>query len=346
MAHPHPEDNVFGIRFMKASPTTYVLHYVKGKLHREGPGLAFFYYVPVSTIVAVPLSSSDVPFVFNEVSADYQSVAIQGQISYRVIDPKVLARALDYSIYPSGRHVSEDPRKLEERLVQAAQVLANAVTHRLKLRELLVAHELMVNEVLAGLKESQSITLLGVEIQGLAVLAIRPTPETSKALEAEAREHLMRQSDEAIYTRRNAAVALERQIRESELNTEIAVEEKKRQIRETQMAAEIALEQQRAQLIEKRVENDKRETDSKAYALKAMVAPIRDIDWRTLMALSAGQTDPKLAIAMAFRDLAENAKRIGTLNVTPDLLSSLVSDQQTPSAPPRPDGPEQKPRKR
>ena len=337
---------MFGIRFMKASPTTYVMHYVKGKLHREGPGLAFFYYAPVSTIVAVPLSSSDVPFVFNEVSADYQSVTIQGQIAYRVIDPKVLSRALDYSTYPSGRHVSEDPKKLEERLVQVTQVLANAVTHRLKLRELLVAHELMVNEVLAALKESQSITLLGVEIQGLSVLSIRPTPETGKALEAEARENLMRQSDEAVYARRNAAVALERQIRESELNTEIAVEEKKRQIRETQMAGEIALEQQRAQLIEKRVENDKREADSKAYALKVMVAPIRDMDWRTLMALSSGQLDPKLSIAMAFRDLAENAKRIGTLNVTPDLLNSLINDSQGASVPPRPEGPEPKARKR
>jgi len=319
---------VFGIRFMKASPTTYVLHYVRGKLAREGPGLSFFYYAPVSTIVAVPLSSGDVPFVFNDVSADYQSVTIQGQISYRVTDPKLLAQLLDYSVHPSGRYVSEDPRKLEERLVQVTQVLANAVIHRLKLRDVLVAHEQLVAEVLEGLKKSPSITMLGVEILGLSVLSIKPSPETSKALEAEAREGVMRQADEAIYARRNAAVTLERQIRESELNTEIAVEEKKRQIRETQMAAEISLEQQRAQLINKRVENDKQEADSKAYALNAMITPLRDLNWRTLMALSAGQVDSKLAIAMAFRDLAENAEKIGTLNVTPDLLNTLL-DQKT-----------------
>src|ERR1019366_3725274 len=53
---------------------------------------------------------------------------------------------------------------------------------------------------------------------------VKPAPETSRALEAEAREALQRRADEAIYARRNAAVTEERLIKESELNTEIAVE--------------------------------------------------------------------------------------------------------------------------
>ena len=46
--------------FRKVPPTTYVLHYRRGKLRREGPGLAFFYFVPTATIVQVPLASADV----------------------------------------------------------------------------------------------------------------------------------------------------------------------------------------------------------------------------------------------------------------------------------------------
>jgi hypothetical protein len=42
------------------------------------------------------------------------------------------------------------------------------------------------------------------------------------------------------------------------------------------------------------------------------------------MAVSAGKLDPKLTIAMAFRDLAENAGKIGELNISPDLLSALL----------------------
>ena len=90
----------------------------------------------------------------------------------------------------------------------------------------------------------------GVEVLDFAILSIRPTPEISKALEAESRESLFRQSDEAIYSRRNAAVEQERLIKENELNTEIAVEEKKRQIRETKVEADLAVETKQQQVRE------------------------------------------------------------------------------------------------
>src|SRR6185295_15249112 len=114
---------------------------------------------------------------------------------------------------------------------------------------------------------------------------------------------------EAVYARRNAAVAQERLIKESELNTEIAVEEKKRQIREAKMSADIAVEQQRGALVDQRVSNDRKDADAKAYGLNAMLEPLKGLDWHVLTAISAGKVDPKLSIAMAFRDLAENAQK-------------------------------------
>ena len=54
---------------------------------------------------------------------------------------------------------------------------------------------------------------------------------------------------------------------------------------------------------------------------------MRNVDWRTLMAMSGGG-DPKLMIALAFRELAENAQKIGELNVTPDLLRSLLGSER------------------
>src|SRR3954466_14520545 len=96
----------FGVSFMKAPPTSYVLHYKHGLVKREGPGLSFFYYAPTSTIVSVPLASSDVPFVFNESTADFQSVTLQGQLTYRVADPRRLAALLDYSIDARGKYVA------------------------------------------------------------------------------------------------------------------------------------------------------------------------------------------------------------------------------------------------
>ncbi len=134
----------------------------------------------------------------------------------------------------------------------------------------------------------------------------------------------MQQADEAIYARRNTAIELERQIKENELNTEIAVEQKQRQVRETKLRADIAVEQERAELVDRRVENEAKESQSRANALRAMLEPIKEVDWRTLMAAQSGGIDSRQMIAMAFRDLADNADKIGQLNISPDLLNALL----------------------
>src|SRR5215468_2780839 len=291
------------LSFIKVPPTTYVLHYQNGNIKHEGAGLSFFYWAPTSTIIAVPLASADVPFVFQETSSDFQSVTIQGQLTYRVADPRRLASLLDFTLNKTKSSYYQDPSgdrsKLPERLVHALQTLTRAITQRLALKEILVSSEVLVAEALANLKSSEAVVTLGLEILSLSILSVKPTPDTSRALEAEAREALQRRADEAIYARRNAAVEQERLIKESELNTEIAVEEKKRQIRETQMSAEIAVEQkraevrktqmateiaveeQRSQLINRRVENERKDADSRTYALTETLKPLRDLHWKT-----------------------------------------------------------------
>lgn len=313
------------LKFMKVPPTTYVLEYKHGRIRRAGAGISFLYWGPTTTIVSVPIGSTDVPFVFQEATADFQSVTIQGQFTYRVADPKRLSSLLDFSVDQRGAYTSDDPRKLPERLVHTLQTLARSITQRLPLRDALVSSDAVVAEALAKLRESDAVSTLGVEILALSILMIQPTPETSRALEAEAREALQRRADEAIYARRNAAVEQERLIRESELNTEIAVEEKKRQIRETQMAAEIAVEEQRAHLIDRRVENERKNADSKAYTLTETIKPLRDLDWKTLMMLGGKGADPKAMIALAFQEMAQNAQKIGELNVSPELLTALAA---------------------
>jgi hypothetical protein len=45
------------------------------------------------------------------------------------------------------------------------------------------------------------------------------------------------------------------------------------------------------------------------------------------MAASSGELNPRLLVAMAFRDLAENAGKIGQLNISPDLLNALLATE-------------------
>ena len=315
---------MFGINYRKANPTNYTVHFSGGRIVREGPGLSFFYLGPAASIVSVPLESAHVPFVFNEPAADFQTLTVQGQLTYRITDPKKAAAMLDFTVDPRGRYLSDQYQKLPERLVHTLQTLVRAEIQGLPLRQALVHGDALTTRVLDRLRATPEVAQLGVEILNLAVLSLKPTPEMAKALEAEAREALNRNADEAVYTRRNAAIEQERRIKENELLTELLVQTKQRELRERELETEIALEKQRAALTDQKTENERKEADTRAYSLRAVIAPVQDLDWRVLMMLNPKAGDARNTIAMAFQELATNAQKIGELNVSPDLLRTLV----------------------
>lgn len=338
---------MFGIKFIKVQPTTYLLQYRRGKVVREGVGLSFFYFAPTISLVSVPVASTDTPFIFQETTADFQTVTIQGQVTHRIGEPRRLASLLNYTLAPNGHsYVSEDPKKLPERIIHVINVLTRAELQKLGLREAIRASDSLVQAVKTGLVAADEITSLGVEVLGLSILAIKPTPETARALEAQTREQLFRDADEAVYARRNAAVEQERAIKQNELNTEIAVEEKRRQIRETQMEAErsvqekkhqverealeadIGMEDRRKNLVELASENAKAQADARAYGIAAIMKALGDADAKILQALTSVGMKPEQLIAVAFQELAGKADKIGELNISPDLLRELMPQRR------------------
>src|SRR5258708_33293929 len=102
--------------FAQFGPTDYVIYYRQGRIRREGRGLSFFYWVPTSSIVSVPVGSSDLPFVFQLLTSDFQSVTVQGQLTYRVVEPRKRADLLNFTVNRGGRYVSTDPEKVAQRL--------------------------------------------------------------------------------------------------------------------------------------------------------------------------------------------------------------------------------------
>jgi len=334
---------MLGMEFIKVDPTVYLMQYKMGKLVREGTGLSFFYFAPTTSLVAVPVASTDVPFIFREVTSDYQDVTIQGQVVFRVADPAGLSRMLNFTMDSRNqKYVSEDPAIFPQRIVNQVQVLIRDELRTLPLRNVLGASDNLVRKVRGALTESKVLNSLGIEVLDFSILAIKPTPETSRALEAEVREQLLKEADEAIYDRRKSAIEQERAVKESELNTEIAVEVKKRQIRETQMDAEravqekkrllreeemagkIALEEKNKELVQLTVENTKVEADAKAYSLSAVLEAVSKIDPKVINSLASIGMEPNQLIALSFRELAESAAKIGELNISPDLLRELA----------------------
>ncbi len=336
---------MFGISYINFDSMTYVIHFKNGGIAKEGRGLSFFYFTPNSTIAAIPMGSNDLPFIFNEVTNDYQSISIQGQVTYKIGDPKQLAELLDFTIDSAGIYKKNDSEKLNQRIINEAQTATSSFIHSLGLKEAIRSAKNIESKITEGLRASTAISILGIEILTVNILAIKATPEMARALETETREKLSQEADQAVYERRNFAVEQERKIKESELSTEIAVEEKKKQInekkmeaavqiaendrklREIKVQADIAVENQRKQLIEQKTENERKEAETQGFVIESTLKPYRDVDWKILTALN-NNADPKFNLSLAFRQLAENADKIGTLNITPDLLESLIHDKK------------------
>lgn len=337
---------MFGFRFIKFEPSSYVLKYRNGKVVKEGAGLSFNYYAPSTSIVLIPIGSVDAPFIFEEITSDFQSVTVQGQITYRIVDHKRIAGLLNYTLDMRGRgYASEDPQKLPQRVINGVRVQVKKHLQALTLQEAVKSSEALAYGVLAEIKQNEEIKMLGIEIMGLSVLAVLPNKETARALEAQAREQILKKADEAIYVRRNAAIEQERIIKENEFNTEIAVEQKKRQVRDTQLEAERAFRQKQNQIKEEQMhfdteyeskknelvelasKNAKVEADANAYQLAATMKVFEGMNPATIQALAGIGMQPDKLIALAFQGLADKAQQIGQLNITPDLLSDLIRKQ-------------------
>lgn len=336
---------MFGFRYVKFQPSQYVLKYRNGKVVREGAGLSFYYYVPQTSIVAIPMESNEVPFIFEEVTADFQTITIQGQITFRIADYKKIAEVLNYTLDMKGNgYSSEDPKKLPQRIINIVRVLMKKSIEEMTLKEAIKSSQLLAKNIKSEIAENAEISFLGIDILGVLILSVLPNRETARALEAQTREKILRSADEAIYERRNAAIDQERRVKENEFNTEIAVENKKRLVKETQLEAdrvvqqkknlqkeeqmefETALEEKRKEFINLTVENKKAEADGKAYELAAVMKVLEGMKPEIIQSLANIDMQPSKLIAIAFQELAEKAGQIGQLNISPDLLRELMKE--------------------
>ncbi len=282
------------INHYKGEPNVYVIRYRSGQLRRHGLGLDFWYLPYNTSIAAVPAMTQDAPFIFNESTANFQEVAIQGQLTYRLASPLDAAQLLDFTVEPkSGRYRSKDPDKLTQRVINAVQAHTRRGMNNLTLEQALTRVKELAQEVLEQVRSEPALQALGVVVESLYFMAVTPTPEMQKALEAEYRERLQRNADRAIYERRTAAVAEERKIRQGELETDIE------------------LEQRRRDLVEMQAANSLRLAEAEARADEMKLDPYANLA-------------PQALIGLAFKEFAGNAGNIGNLSITPDMLGQLV----------------------
>jgi regulator of protease activity HflC (stomatin/prohibitin superfamily) len=296
---------MFGIGYFKAQPTEFVRKVAGGRVKREGQALSFYYLKRRTSIVIVPVSSADAAFVFNEQTGNYQAVAIQGQLTYRIVEPRRTMDMLNYVIDPKRRmHVSQDPERLEQRIVVAVQMETRRQVEDKSLEEVLGNAASISAEVQEVVRSRALLAPLGVELLSLNFTSVSPNPEVGKALEAEYRETLLRRADEAIYTRRAAAVEEEAKIKSNELEGEISLARERERLIDLEAANDRKVSQ---------AWGERRELEAgfTARASEMELAPYRDLD-------------PRKVLALAMRDIGNNADKVGNLNITSEMLADLL----------------------
>ncbi len=283
------------IGYFKAEPTEYILAYANGRIFRQGAGKTFWYLPRRTSIVLVPIATTDITFAFNETTGNFQAVTLQGQCTYRISAPQTSARLLNFTINPRTRkYHSEDPARLNQRIINIVQMYTRKELQELSLEDALRVSERLARRVMEQIREEQSLTELGVECLSLFFTSVKATPEMTRALEAEYRELLQKRADQAIYSRRAEAVEQERKIKQNELSTEVD------------------LEQRRQDLVDLQGSNARKQAAFAAEATSMQLTPYKEVDSRLLMAL-------------AFRDFADNASKIGNLTITSEILEQLLN---------------------
>lgn len=333
---------MFGINYIKADPSTHLMQFKNGAVVKQGLGTSFFYYGPSSSLVAVPVNSKELPFVFRMQTQDFQDISIQGQITYRIASPSDAVKQLNFTIDARGSYLSEDPDKIEERVLRSVQVSVRNQIERRKLRDALTCAKALTTELKTDLDNVGALVSLGIEINDVALTAIVPNPETGKALEAEVRESLLRDADEAVYARRLASIEQEKSVKESELETEKAIQKKQQdlekatleaereqmqqrfRINQERITAEIEDEEQLKGLVELNVANEKARADAQAYKIKVKMDAYAQIDSERLKVLSMSGMGPEQLIAQAIENLTKGDNKVGNLNLSPELLQSLT----------------------
>jgi hypothetical protein len=315
---------------LRSEASTHVIRYRNGRAVRAGRGLAFW-FGPLDTAIAeIPLDDQELSFLFHGRSADLQEVVAQGIITFRVTDPDVLAGRIDFGVdLATGLHTKTPIDQIAARLTGLAQQHAWAVMASTSLRDLVANGVGRLREQIgAGLAADESLTDMGLAIASVRVSAVQPSAEVEKALAAPTRERIAADADEAAFARRAAAVDKERAIAENELANRIELARREATLVEQEGANERKKAAAVAAASRITAEGNARTrrigAEAEATAIK-LVERERNASESDRIAVYRDLA-PAVLVGLAAREFAGKIETIEHLNLTPDLLGTVLTD--------------------
>ena len=304
---------------LRSEASQHILRFRNGALRQSGRGLMFWFVPADASLAEVPLDDREMTLFVKGRSSDFQDVSVQGMIGWRVAQPELAADRLDFTIDPRKGYWNARPlESIETRISGIASQLALDYLARANVRALLDAGaEPLRAELNAALVSAASLSQIGVEVVSVRLANLAPSSELQRALQTPTFEGLQQKADEATFERRALAVEKERAIAENELSTQVELARRQKVLIAEQAtnARDEAQGRAEAGLIEARAEASRiREVEqARAEAEKGHMEVYRDLP-------------PQVLLGLAARDFATKVQAIEHLNITPDMLASVLRE--------------------
>lgn len=317
------------LRHLRANPTAHVRHLRNGRLVHDGPGQAFWFWPLAAALSEVPVDDREQPLLFHGRTLDFQDVAVQATVTFRVADPAVAATRIDFGIDPErGTWHSTPLEQLGSLLTELAQQHTLDLLARMTLTQALAEGMSAVRDrIETGLAGDPRLADTGLAVVDVRVVAVRAEADVERALRTPTREQVQQEADRATFERRALAVERERAIAENELQNQIELARREEQLvaQRGQNERRRAAEQAAAGRIEAEAQAERQRllADAQADATRAVGTAEADAEAARLAAYR--DLEAATLLGLAVKELAANLPQIGTLTLTPDLLTPILA---------------------
>jgi len=304
---------------LRCDASNHVIRNRNGQVKQSGRGLVFWFFPDTASISELPMDDREMTLFVKGRSQDFQAINVQGMLTWHVADPERLAQRVDFSVgLRDGKHQGEPIERIESRLAGLVNQAALEYLAQASVRALLDAGpEPLRLKLEAALIKDAALADTGIAVAAIRLTNLAPSSELERALQTPTFEAVQQKADEATFERRALAVDKERAIAENELSnrTELARREKQLIAEESENARSRASGQAEARQVEAAAEAERIRTveSANAEAEQARIAIYRDLP-------------PGVLLGLAARELAGKLDTIEHLNVTPDLLATVIGE--------------------
>ncbi|MDF1735449.1 MAG: SPFH domain-containing protein [Minwuia sp.] len=322
---------------LRSEASSHIQYFRNGEVRRAGRGLAFWFGPNGASIAEVPMDDRELTFMIRGQSSDYQDLAVQGSVLWRVTDAEVLSRRVDFTIDLSGGgHVSKPQDQIQSVLTGLVRQFADTYLKHMDVRQLLEAGLAPLQAAInSGFVDDPTLTGMGLEIVHVRVAGLTPSPELYRALQAPTFESLQQKADEATFNRRALAVDKERAIAENELSNKVELASRRKALiaREDENARSEAEAQAAASRILAEAEAGAKIIAAEAEAKRVRAVEQASADMEKARIAAFADVSPTVLFALAAQEFATKLKQVDNLTVSPDTLAGLFSQARTLLAP-------------